>query len=230
MSRVGLTTAGDRISRLAGIARRHGLEPVALPCIAIVAAGEDELDSARSRAGRADLILVTSSRAVSTLWPEGGMPRVPSVAVGPVSAEAVERAGGRVVATGSGGVGSLIEETSGLLADRSVFFPHATGADPSTVGTLERLGAKVRAFPVYEARPIPPGRDQVDAAIFGSPSAVSGWCRSRALDELVLAAIGETTSEELIGRGYRPEVITSRPHYDTLIPLLAEYLHERSFA
>ncbi|MGH3649688.1 MAG: uroporphyrinogen-III synthase [Acidimicrobiia bacterium] len=230
MSRVAVTTTGDRAARLADVARRHGLEPVALPCIAIVPAAPEELNRARSRATHAELILVTSSRAVSTVWPEGGMPKVPCVVVGPVSAEAVDGAGGRVVATGSGGVVAMIEEVADLLAGKSVFFPHAAGADPSTVETLEGLGAKVSAFVVYETHPISPGTDQVDAGIFGSPSAVSGWCRSRTLDELVLAALGDTTAAELTGRGYRPQVITSPPDYDTLIPLLAEYLHERSFA
>lgn len=228
MFRVAITTAAERASPLSDIARSHGLEPVSLPCIEVLPAPEDHLFGARSQAAEADWLVVTSSRAIDTLWPGGGMPDVPVAAVGSSTAEVAARAGGRVAVVGDGGAEDLVEELVGQVAGKSVFFPHASGADRSTLDRLGEAGAEVAASPVYETRPLGPGADPVDAAIFGSPSAVSGWCRSRTLGDLVLAVIGETTRAALVEQGHHPDVVPPRPDFELLISLLAAHLAERS--
>ena len=228
MFRVAITTAEDRASRLSDMARGHGLEPVSLPCIDVIPAPEDQLSGARSQAAEADWLVVTSSRAIDTLWPGGGMPDVPVAVVGSSTAEVAVRAGGRVAVVGDGGAEDLVEELAGHVGGKSVFFPHASGADPATLYRLGEAGAEVAASAVYETRPIGPGADPVDAAIFGSPSAVSGWCRSRSLGDLVLAAIGKATGAALVERGHHPDVVPPHPDFELLISLLAAHLAERS--
>lgn len=228
MFRVGITTTRDRASRLSGLARGHGLEPVLLPCIEVIPAPNDELSIARSQAVKADWLLVTSSRAIDIMWPNGGMPETPVAAVGSPTAELAEQADGRVAVVGDGGAEDLVDELAGQISGKSVFFPHASGADLSALAKLGEAGAEVAASPVYETRPMAPEADPVDAVMFGSPSAVSGWCRSRTLGDLVLAAIGETTKEALVAQGHHPHVIPPHPDYELLISLLAAHLRERS--
>lgn len=228
MFRVAITTTRDRASRLSGVARAHALEPVPLPCIEVVPAPKPELSVARSQAAKADWLLVTSSRAIDIMWPNGGMPEAQVAAVSSPTAELAERAGGRVAVAGGGGAEDLVDELAEHVSGKSVFFPHASGADLSVLDKLGEAGAEVAASPVYETLPTAPGADPVDAAMFGSPSAVSGWCRSRTLGGLVLAVIGETTREALVAQGHHPHVIPPHPDFELLISLLAAHLRERS--
>ncbi len=230
VSRVAVTTTDDRASTIREMLITHRLEPVILPCIEVVAAPESVLDEVRTTSVGADWIVVTSSRAVQLVWSSGGMPDVPVAAVGASTAAAVEMAGGNVEMDGHSGVEVLTARLAPMVGGRSVVFPHAVGADPSTIESLEKLGARVTAIPVYQTRPIAPGLDPVDVVVFGSPSAITGWCRSRQLDDLVLAVIGETTERALAENGYRAHVIPDRPGYEALVTALDGYLRERSLA
>ena len=230
MSRVAVTTTRDRVSTIEQTLITHQLEPVVLPCIEVIAAPESVLDEVRSASANADWMVITSSRAVQLAWSSGGMPDVPVAAVGASTAAAVEAAGGGVEMAGHSGADALTARLAPMVAGRSVVFPHAAGADPSTIESLEKAGARVTAIPVYETRPIAPGLDPVDVVIFGSPSAITGWCRSRGLDDLVLAVIGETTGQALAEHGYQSHVIADRPDYEALVTALDDYLRERSLA
>lgn len=226
--RLGITTTADRSSRLCQTATEHGLQPVVLPCIEVEPASEDILGEARALAGKADLILVTSPRAISTVWPDGVMPTVEVAAVGQSSARSATDAGGSVVVVGDAGADSLLEDLGNRLSGRSVLFPHGDGADATTPQKLESLGADVSALAVYHTRPIGPGPDPVDAVIFGSPSAVQGWSLSRGVEGLVVGAIGETTAGALAERGCRADIVPPRPDFDLLVALVAEHLTDRS--
>jgi len=228
MTRVGITTTADGYPRLAGAAERHGLVPVPLPCIEVVAAPVEVLALAREEARRADWLLITSARTVTTLWPEGGMPSVPVAAVGSASAAAVENAGGTVGFVGESGGEDLVFELSEKWHEANVFFPHASGARQGTVECLEDVAADMAALPVYETSPVAPGLDAVDAVVFGSPSAVRGWALARGFDDLVLAAIGETTAAALAELAREPDVVPSRPDFELLMALLAHHLRQRS--
>ena len=230
VSRVAVTTTHDRASTIERTLLTHQLEPVVLPCIEVIAAPESVLDEVRSLSGDADSIVITSSRVVDLIWSPGGMPDVPVTAVGDSTAAAVEAAGGNIEMASHSGAGELIRKLAPTVAGRSVVFPHAAGADPSTIESLEKAGARVTAIPVYETRPIAPGLDPVDVVIFASPSAITGWRRSRGLDDLVVAVIGETTGQALAEHGYEAHVIPDRPDYEELVIALGDYLRERSLA
>lgn len=228
MGRVAVTTAADRSSRLAAQARRHGLEPVLLPCIEVTPVPDAELHTARALAWRADWLVVTSPRAVAAVWPDGGMPPLAVAAVGRATVASVEEAGGSVDLVGEAGAGSLVARLAETAAGKSVFFPHASGADPAMITTLERAGAEVTAVAVYETRALAPGPDPVDSVAFGSPSAIRGWLLSRHLDDLVLGAIGETTARALADVGRPPQVVPPHPDFEDLMAHLADHLRQRS--
>ncbi len=228
MLRVAVTTAADTAPKVARLLYRDGLEPVMLLCIRIVAAPIEALERLRSAARDADWIVVTSPRAVRVTWPEGGMPPLPVAAVGAEAASAATLAGGRVEVAGEAGAASLLESLHRLVSGKRVAFPHVRNADPATAAGLRAAGAQVVAESVYETIPIPPASDPVDVAIFGSPSAVEGWCRSRSLDGLVIGAIGATTATALINRDHPPDVIPGRPGFENLVKALTHHLHERT--
>jgi uroporphyrinogen-III synthase len=218
--RVAVTTTADTAPRVADALVAHGFIPVALPCIAISPSPPAVLDDLRQRARSADLILVTSARAVRVTWPHRDMPPVPVAAVGWATAEAVEYAGGRVDTVGSGGASDLIEGLE--VADLQIVFPHARAADPATAIELERRGAVVHAAPAYDTIPIAPDDDKVTAAVFGSPSAVDGWLLRRHLDSLTAAAMGATTASALRVRGVADPVVAERPGFEAVAEALAE--------
>lgn len=222
-SLIGITTTPDRASDLADIVVARGCQPVLLPCIEVVAHPEDVLDRATDMAENADWLIITSPRTISTLWPEGHMPDVPVAAVGGRTAETVEAAGGTVAVVGDGGAEELLAGLSEDWSGVAIFFPHGAAADSTNFE-----GTQVVAMAVYDTRPIPPGDAQVDAAVFGSPSAVAGWVMSRDLDDIVLAAIGPTTAEALAERGHLPHIVPDQPGYEVLIDLVAAYLSDRS--
>lgn len=223
MKRVAVTTTADSAPRLAEPLIAHGLIPVMLPCISISPAPADVLEALRTHARKADLIVVTSARAVRVTWPDGDMPATPVAAVGSATAEAVEQAGGIVKAVGSGGAADLVEtlDVKGLR----IVFPHARAADPATDAALERMGATVYAATAYETIPISPNDDKVDAAIFGSPSAVDGWLMRRHLDGLVIGAMGATTASALRVRGVESPVVPKTPGFEELVAALAERIN-----
>lgn len=214
--RVAVTTAPDRASSQVEALQRRGLEPVLLPCIQIHPGHGPMLERARSASSRCDWLVLTSPRAVHILWPDGGMPRVRTAAVGSSTAAAIVTAGGTVGLVGDRGAAGLVMRLAPQLAGRSVLFPHAAGSDPGTITGLEAAGARLTAIPVYEARPVGPAPDLVDGVLFGSPSAIEGWCLTRSLDDLVVAVIGDTTEHALARRGRAPDVVATRPDFDAL--------------
>lgn len=228
MPRLALTTTSDRVARLTTFCREAGLEPISLPCIEFVPVDEESLDPVREEAGEVDWIVVTSSRAVTSLWPDGAMPPTPVAAVGPSTAAAVRHAGGTVEVIGQGGSGDLVMRMEDRLAGHTVLYPHVSGVAPAKVEALQATGATVRARPVYEVRPIPPESTPVDAVVFGSPTAVAGWCMTRGLEGLALGVIGETTAAALAERSASPDVMPPRPSFERLIQLIADHLSDRS--
>lgn len=220
MKRVAVTTTADTAPRAAEPLIAHGLTPVMLPCISISPASPAVLIELREEASRADLIVVTSARAVRITWPHGDMPATPVAAIGSATAEAVQDAGGVVKVTGSGGAADLVAELD--VTGLRIVFPHARSADPGTDAELERMGASVFAATAYDTIPIAPNDDKVDAAIFGSPSAIDGWLLRRHLDGLVIGAMGPTTASALRVRGVEDPVLPDTPGFDALVAALAE--------
>lgn len=224
MTRVAITT--DRFERAASSFRDFGLLPVHLPCIRVETAGAARLEAARAIAAQADLILVTSPRTVGLLWPSRDMPPVDVAAVGRITAAAVRKAGGRVVASGTSGLSGLVAAARPILAGRSVVMIGAAASDPGGMARLQAEVGDLEQQLVYQVVPVPPDETQVDAVAFASPSAVRGWRLSRSLDGLVVGAIGETTGEAAASDRV-PNVIASVPSFPALAMALASYMEVR---
>lgn len=222
------TTAGRASARVGALLSSAALDPVYLPCIRVEPASVAVLDRLRREAVDANWIVLTSRRAVEVLWPDSRMPSGPAVAaVGPSSAEAARSAGGRVQLVGEAGAASLVRDLLPRVDGSSVVFPFARGTDPETVRSLADRAGRLVADAAYDTVPVPPGDDAVDAVIFGSPSAVRGWRLARTLDDLVAAAIGETTAACLRETGHPPAVVPGRPRMEMLVTALADHLRDR---
>lgn len=224
MIRVAVTT--DGFDRVAPWYESCGLAPVSLPCIRMEPLEPEALDTARVAAERADLLMVSSARALELLWPTG-MPSLQVLAVGEASAEKARALGGSVVATGSSGVAGLIAGNLSLVAGRTVAYPHAAGADLADLAPLREAASSVEAHEIYRIVPVAPADDPVDAVGFASPSAVTGWHLSRDLDRLVVGVIGATTASAV--SCWRPvDAMAIRPSHADLARALARRLEVAS--
>ena len=104
--------------------------------------------------------------------------------------------------------------------------PSAGGGDPAPVARLLAAGAVVVSVPVYTMTPVAPAADPVDAGVFGSPSAVTGWLLARSAGELtVVAAIGRTTAAALEAAGRPPDIVPSPPDIATVVADLVAAAH-----
>ena len=221
MNRVAITT--DRFDSVAREYLGVGLEPVPAPCVDVVAAVEGMLTRAREAASDADLLLVTSARTVELLWPGGGMPPTGVVTVGAMTAAAVEAAGGQVVVTGRSGLADLLDAAADELGAARVAFPHAAGTDPGQLARLRSLAQDLEEHEVYRAVPVRPDPINVQAVVFASPSAVTGWLLARDLEDVVVGVIGATT-QAAVARHRMPEVIAPEPSHHSLARALTSYL------
>jgi uroporphyrinogen-III synthase len=221
VTRVAITT--DRFDVVAPQYLTVGLVPVPTPCVEVVAAGEEILTRAREAASRADLVLITSARTVDLLWPEGGMPPTGAVTVGAASAAAVEAAGGRVVVTGRSGLAALLDGAAEQLRVATVAFPHAAGTDPDLLNRLRSLAPGIEEHEVYRTDAMAPEPALVQAVVFSSPSAVTGWLRARNFEGLVVGVIGSTT-KAAVARHRLPEVVAPEPNHHSLAQALTSYL------
>ena len=227
MIRLGLTSTPERNAAFEAAARRRGFEPVSLPCIRIE---ELPLDGARlrARAGRCDVLVLTSATTVSILADHDAFPDLPVVAVGEATAARARAVGAEVLWVGSGGAHHLASGAAPLLRGRRLLFAGAANAVATTIGLLDEVATSVHAVPAYTTVPAPPPGDRVDAVTFASPSAVAGWLSSRDLDGLVVGAIGPTTAEALERVGTVPDVVPSQPGFEALIDAMAALRPERS--
>ena len=229
MIRVAITS--DRFAVAAAPFRAFGLDPVAMPCIRIEAAPPSLLDQARVSAAGADLLLVSSARTIDLLWPDA-MPAVDVAAVGSRTAAAISARGGRVVLCGHAGLADLAVRMRDRWHDSKVVFPRGavgTGSPEDHPGHLslarivEAGGGDLQEFVIYRTMSQAPGPNQVEAAVFASPSAVAGWRLSRSLAGLVIGAIGRTTREALAA--HRPvDVVAPFPTHEALARAMACYL------
>lgn len=221
MIRVGVTS--DRFDDIASGYADAGLEPVSLPCIQIQPARPGNIAYLRERAMNVDLMVITSPRVVSLVWPDGGMPEVDTAVVGRSTASRVERAGGRITRIGNAGLARLVELSAGHIEGRRVLIAHAEGSDPAAMARLREIASDLEEHPVYRAVPMAPGSDRVDAVAFASPSAVKGWELSRGFDDLVVGAIGTTTAAA-IARHRAADVIAERPSHPNLARAIASFM------
>jgi len=225
VTRVAITTNIDRYAEPAAELERVGLEPVRLPCIEIKEV-PGAADRARAASAYVDLVVITSSRSLELVWGSGPLPSVQFAAVGPATAAAIDRRGGRVGTIGEGGALLLAQRLAGEVATRRVLYLHAHGSDQAAMRLLENRAAGFSAVEVYRSVPVGPAADPVEAVIFASLSAVEGWLSARSLAGVVVGAIGATTSAGLKRHGRRPDVLAPAPSFTALVDALAAFLEE----
>lgn len=225
-TRVGLTSTGDALIRMEEACHRLDLSAVRLPCIRVSPASQTTLESFRMMAETADWIVVTSPRAVTTVWGEVAMPRIPVAVVGPETARTVEMAGGEVSIIGDGGGEELLKKLAGVMRGALVAYPHPAEPAIDLVAALEEAGAVVRHAVVYTTTPVAPPSRPVEAVVFGSPSAVAGWAMTRSFADLVVAASGPTTAAALSRHGCTDVLVPARPGSVNALEALAIRLKE----
>lgn len=208
--------------------RDAGLEPVALPCIEIEARPEEDLAAVRSQCEDASLLFVTSARTVDVLWPTGGAPPVPVAAVGQKTAERVTESGGHVTFVGNRGSLTLANAIARENFTGPIVFPRGARSNPEAVDAMRSAGLTVIDLAVYDTRTIAPPNKFVDAVMFGSPTAVTGWLMGRSLDGMVVGAVGETTARCLAEVGLGADLIAGIPSYKRLAEELAKLVKVRA--
>jgi uroporphyrinogen-III synthase len=220
--RIAVTTTADSADRLAGLLTASGLVPVVLPCILIEPGTPDAVARLRTAAEGADWVLATSGRALRATWPDGMVAAPPVAAVGEATAEVAAGLGATVGLVGRGTAADLIEALAPQVAGSVVVHPMAGGSDRSAVVALTDAGATVVVEVAYTAIPIAPALDPVEGAVFGSPSAVTGWRHSRSLLDLeVVAAMGPTTAATLRDAGRAPDIVPDPPRLESIVAALA---------
>jgi len=215
---VAITTTVDRAEALAAEFELRGMRPVVLPCVAVQIAPPIRLSKARNSLDGADTLLLSSPRSLSIMWPNGSLPDLPVVAVGPATATAAHRSGLTVEVVGTGGLADVVDSLQG----RRVFFPRAESTPEAPLRRLADVAASLEAPVVYRTVPRAPEDEPVDAVAFTSPTAVEGWLMTRTLDDVAVGVIGETTAAAVRAHRIEPDVTPARPGFALLAEAFAE--------
>ena len=222
--RVAVTASVEASAGMAAELVAVGLRPVALPCVRIQQADEADLARARAAVEEADLVVLTSSRALDVLWPQGPIPDTPIAMLTPAGAARVEERGGRVAHIGTGNPSDFTAYLIRKAAGKRVAYPHDEGVDPRIIVSPADAAAELVAVAVYGWVPLAPAADPVEAVVFESSPAVEGWMEVRDLVGIVVAAIGPATAAALRRYGHGPDVLVRRPHFEILAETLASAL------
>ncbi len=250
--RIVITRAAAQSDALARELTVRGAIPVVVPLVSF-AEPEDfaTLDAALAEIQQFDWIVLTSAQAVRAVIKRGeelklNLSRTASklriACVGPMTADAAEKAGFRVeyVAEMHTGAG-LAAELGRRLQGAKVFLPRSDRANPDLPSALKRHGAVVTEVSAYRTlrptavdernlRQIADGT--ADAVLFFSPSAVRHFAElfgSEQLptlqDKLAIAAVGPVTARALCEVGVSSAVVAT----DTTASAVIEAL-EKHFA
>lgn len=248
--RVVITRSALLCEALAKEFTARGALPVAAPLITF-AVPEDfgPLDAAIAQLQRFDWLIFTSAEAVramarrstkleQSLFQASSNPRI--AAVGPVTAEAVKRAGLKVdyVAKMHSGV-ALAHELGVQLREKKVLLPRSDRANPDLPAALKRHGAHVTEVIAYRTlRPTEIDRQklseltngQADAVLFFSPSAVLHFAESFGPEQLhmlqaklAITAVGPVTAGALREAGVERVVVARDTTAAAVVEALEEY-------
>ena len=211
-----------------------GAEPVPYPTIAIVAPTSwRDLDEAVAGLARYDWVLFTSQAAVSFVLARLPNQRFPAAlrakvaAVGPTTAQAIERGGGRVeLLPEDSRQEGLVEALRLVPAGSRLLLPVAAGARTLLAESLRTRGCVVDVVTVYRAMPradLPPP-PVFDVATFASPSALRAYLAHAGRESLAgktVAVIGPTTAKEATASGLLP-LVAETPDVHALILALTK--------
>lgn len=248
--RVVLTRAAAQCRTLAQELLARGASPIVLPLVAFADPEEfAPLDAAIAGVNQFDWIILTSAQTVWALMKRSEVlkhPLIPAgskvqiASVGPVTAEAAERAGLRVdhIAETHNGV-ALAEELGSKLQARRVLLPRSDRANPDLPAALKRHGARVTEVIAYRTlRPTQVEQQslkeiaagEADALLFFSPSAVQHFVEligdqgSRALEKkLAITAVGPVTAKALREAGILRTVIARDTTASSVIEALEKH-------
>ena len=81
-------------------------------------------------------MVLTSSRPLTLLWPDGPIPTTPMAVVGMATATSVAERGGTVSLVGDGSSLELAASLVERIGELSVAYPHAANADPRAILTM----------------------------------------------------------------------------------------------
>lgn len=183
--------------------------------------------------------------------------RTPFAAVGPRTAAALTAHGiePQIVAehdnTGEGlaaAIAANLRAHGQTLDGAHILVPRAAVANPALVDALGRAGADVIEAVAYEMLPSPPSllaemvellhAGEVDLLPFGSPrtaavalealSSLGIEAASRALDRVVIGAIGPTTAAALAKANVRVDVVAQPATFEALLHAMAAFFAPRS--
>ncbi len=251
--RVLVTRTRAQAGPMASALRASGAEPVVVPMIELVATSEtDALDRALSHLADYDGLLFTSANAVRFFADRARLlgtnaafatlgARV--LCVGPQSARAALEAGLPVhlVGSGRGDSESFLREVIAVLppAGRRFLLPRSDiGRDVIPDG-LRRVGASVDVVETYRNIPAQVDREMLrdeilsgglDVLTFASPSAADHFFAlldddtKAQVSELVIGAVGRTTSRALERAGIVAQVVPEQPGGTELVAALVEYM------
>lgn len=235
-----------------------GAEVISLPTFRIQAVRDSALERRLRRRGvvEADTVVFTSRNAVDCFFELAARAgaRLPGTveiaAVGPATAQALERHGVRADVTGAPhtaeGLLETMKRARGDFSGRRILYPKAADARETLERGLEALGALVEAETVYGAVAAPvedPGAaeaalaDAPDVITFASPSAavhleaaltpaVFGRVAEGLKTRSISACIGPVTARAVGELGYRVEVVAGTSTAGGLVDAIIDYFHK----
>ncbi|MBI2846683.1 MAG: uroporphyrinogen-III C-methyltransferase [Chloroflexi bacterium] len=243
--KVLVTRSRKQASALSALLARHGAEPVELPTIEIEKV-EYALEKVLPDLSKYQWVIFTSANAPEVFFNillarnldtrALGSTRI--CAIGPATAEAVERHGLKVDLVPREYVSEGILESLGAerISGASFLLPRAEEARDTLPKGLRKLGATVDEIPLYKT--VPPRKypnsalkmllqGEVDIVTFTSSSTVHNLAtllgnRPDALTESCIACIGPVTEAAARGLGIRVDVVASEHTIQGLVNALVE--------
>jgi uroporphyrinogen III methyltransferase/synthase len=236
-------------SALSRVLRRAGARVVWQPAIRITPdIPTPELDAALRVVDGFDWIVFTSIHGVAAFWRRARALQIDRdslgaaklAAVGPATARAIERRGGRVaiIADPHSAEGLIVQMAYRLEGGSTVLYPRAAVARPILVDGLRRLGARVTEAPAYETMPSPAVRELpaileagVNCVVFCSPSAVRAVLPYRGLlGQTAVACIGPTTAAAATAAGLTAQIVPPKATAAALAGAVIEHFHRNASA
>jgi uroporphyrinogen-III synthase len=240
--RVVVTRSRHQASALSDRLREAGAEPVEVPTIEIVPAGDGgaALASALARLGEFDWIAFSSANAVeSVLAVLGGASKLASTkvaAVGKATAGALSTHGVRADLVPAVAVAEELAAAFGPApaGGAAVLLPQAAGARPALAAGLEALGYRVEVAEAYRTAPAREAGagarlEGADAVCFSSSSTVEGFISSYGREALppVVVTIGPITSATAHKLGVSVDAEAAESSVDGVVAALAELARSR---
>jgi uroporphyrinogen III methyltransferase / synthase len=205
------------------------------------------LDEALANLTRYAAVAFTSANAVKRVAERLEAPIGPPlkvVAVGPKTAEALRARGLPVDAVPADHKGqalvALLEDLLGGLAGKRILLPRAEVADEALPKGVREAGGVIDVLPVYRTVIPPEASRRLSDALarhpraiaLASPSAAShlvellggNTAAAKALEGVILLALGESTRERLARHGLTDEVISAPPPAANLAQALVNRL------